>query len=130
MTSPAPLSVLIAEDEVLVSMFLADVVEDAGLRVVGVARTVQDAIAKAEADPPDLALLDMNLKGGSGLEVARALATHGTAVLFISGDPGIERDPAVQAVRPAAVLEKPCMPDRLIEALQQVAAELAAVRAP
>ncbi|WP_136651798.1 response regulator [Paracoccus aeridis] len=130
MTSPAPLSVLIAEDEVLVSMFLADVVEDAGLRVAGVARTVQDAIAKAEADPPDLALLDMNLKGGSGLEVARALATHGTAVLFISGDPGIERDPAVQAVRPAAVLEKPCMPDRLIEALQQVAAELAAVRAP
>lgn len=130
MTSPAPLSVLIAEDEVLVSMFLADVVEDAGLRVAGVARTVQDAIAKAEADPPDLALLDMNLKGGSGLEVARALATHGTAILFISGDPGIERDPAVQAVRPAAVLEKPCMPDRLIEALQQVAAELAAVRAP
>lgn len=130
MTSPAPLSVLIAEDEVLVSMFLADVVEDAGLRVAGVARTVQDAIAKAEADPPDLALLDMNLKGGSGLEVARALAAHGTAVLFISGDPGIERDPAVQAVRPAAVLEKPCMPDRLIEALQQVAAELAAVRAP
>ena len=130
MTSPAPLSVLIAEDEVLVSMFLADVVEDAGLRVAGIARTVQDAIAKAEADPPDLALLDMNLKGGSGLEVARALATHGTAILFISGDPGIERDPAVQAVRPAAVLEKPCMPDRLIEALQQVAAELAAVRAP
>lgn len=130
MTSPAPLSVLIAEDEVLVSMFLADVVEDAGLRVAGVARTVQDAIAKAEADPPDLALLDMNLKGGSGLEVARALAAHGTAVLFISGDPGIERDPAVQAVRPAAVLEKPCMPDRLIEALQQVAAELAAVRPP
>lgn len=130
MTSPAPLSVLIAEDEVLVSMFLADVVEDAGLRVAGVARTVQDAIAKAEADQPDLALLDMNLKGGSGLEVARALAAHGTAVLFISGDPGIERDPAVQAVRPAAVLEKPCMPDRLIEALQQVAAELAAVRPP
>lgn len=129
MTSSAPLSVLIAEDEVLVSMFLADVVEDAGLRVAGVARTVQDAIAKAEANPPDLALLDMNLKGGSGIEVARALADYGTAILFISGDSGIERDPAVQALRPAAVLEKPCMPDTLIETLRHVAAQVTAARA-
>ena len=61
MTSPAPLSVLIAEDEVLVSMFLADVVEDAGLRVAGVARTVQDAIAKAEADGYTMLLHHMGM---------------------------------------------------------------------
>lgn len=130
MTDADSLSVLIAEDEVLVSMFLADVVEDAGLRVAGVARTVGDAIAKAHANPPDLALLDMNLKGGSGIEVARALAVYGTAILFISGDSGLDRDPAVQAIGPAAVLEKPCMPDRLIAVLQKVAADVTAARAP
>ena len=64
-----------------------------------------------------------------GIEVARALAVYGTAILFISGDSGLDRDPAVQAIGPAAVLEKPCMPDRLIAVLQKVAADVTAAGA-
>lgn len=128
MTAPAALSVLIAEDEVLVSMFLADIVEDAGLTVLGVARTAQDAIDKAAAAPPDLALVDINLKGSSGLDVARSLAAHGTAILFISGDISIGDDPEVRALNPVAILEKPCMPDRLTQALQDAAVRVREAR--
>ena len=123
MTSPAPTVVLIAEDEVLVSRFLADLVEDAGMVVGGIARTAEEGRSAAEARPPDLALVDVNLKAGSGIDLAAGLmADHGTAIVFITGESGVADWPEVAALRPAAVLEKPFMPDRLIEALQDAAA--------
>ena len=118
-----PVTVLIAEDEVLVSMFLADLVEDAGMTVCGVARSIDDAVRLGMKCRPDLALVDLNLRGGgSGVDLARRLiADFGTAVLFISGETGVADRPDVAALRPAAVLEKPFLPDQLTAALEQAA---------
>lgn len=122
MTAPDPIVVLIAEDEVLVSMFLADLVEDAGMVVGGTARTCDEGRAAAAARPPHLALVDVNLKGGSGLDLAaRLIADHGTAIVLISGESGLAERPDVAALRPFAVLEKPFMPDSLVAALQGAA---------
>lgn len=123
MTSPSLPVVLIAEDEVLVSMFLADIVEEAGMEVCGTARTCDEGHAAAAARRPDVALVDVHLKGGSGLDLAAALvAEHGTAVILITGETGVADWPEVIALRPAAVLEKPFMPDSLVAALQAAAA--------
>lgn len=123
MTASAPIVVLIAEDEVLVSHFLADLVEDAGMVVGGIARTAEDARAEAAARPPELALVDVNLKGGgNGIALAAGLmADHGTAIVFITGETGVADWPEVAALRPAAVLEKPFLPDELIAALRGAA---------
>ena len=123
MSTPAKLRVLIAEDEVLVSMFLADLVEDAGFEVVGVARTAPDAVALAQQHRPDIALMDANLKGAaSGIDAAQAmLRDQDIAIIFISGDSGLADDPAVAALKPVAVVEKPCMPDDLTAVLQRAA---------
>lgn len=123
MTASAPIVVLIAEDEVLVSHFLADLVEDAGMVVGGIARTAEDARAEAAARPPELALVDVNLKGGgNGIALAAGLmADHGTAIVFITGETGVADWPEVAALRPAAVLEKPFLPDQLIAALRGAA---------
>ncbi|SDK61884.1 response regulator [Paracoccus chinensis] len=123
MSTSAKLRVLIAEDEVLVSMFLADLVEDAGFEVVGVARTAPDAVALAQQHRPDIALMDANLKGGaSGIAAAEAMARdQDIAIIFISGDSGLADDPAVAALKPVAVVEKPCMPDDLTAVLQRAA---------
>ncbi len=45
--------------------------------VVGVAHTARDALARAEADRPDLVLLDIYLPDRSGLEVLRELHSTG-----------------------------------------------------
>lgn len=123
-----PVTVLIAEDEVLVSMFLADLVEDAGMTVCGVARSIDEAMRLARECRPDLALLDLNLRGGaSGIALARDLiADYGTTVLFVSGETGVADRPDVAALRPAAVLEKPFLPDQLTAALEQAARQRSA----
>lgn len=123
MSTAAKLRVLIAEDEVLVSMFLCDLVEDAGFDVVGIARTASEAVAMAQEHRPDIALLDANLKGGStGVSAAQALVRgQDIAIIFISGDSGLVNDPAVAALKPVAVVEKPCMPDELTAVLHQAA---------
>ena len=122
MTAPDPIVVLIAEDEVLVSMFLADIIEDAGMVVGGTARTCAEGRSAAAARPPHLALVDVNLKDGSGLDLAAGLmADHGTAVVLISGESGLSERPDVTALRPFAVLEKPFMADSLMAALQGAA---------
>lgn len=123
MSTSAKLRVMIAEDEVLVSMFLSDVVEDAGFDVVGIARTASDAVAMAREHRPDIALMDANLKGGStGVSAAEALVRdQDIAIIFISGDSSLIDDPAVAALKPVAVVEKPCMPDELTAVLHRAA---------
>lgn len=123
MSTSAKPRVLIVEDDVLVSMFLSDLVEDAGFDVVGIARTAAEAVALAQEHRPDIALMDANLKGGvTGVSAAETLVRdQDIAIIFISGDSSLIHDPAVAAIKPVAVVEKPCMPDELTAVLQRAA---------
>ena len=78
--------VLIVEDEVLIAWMLADSLEGAGHEVVGPAATMAEALALCEAAPPELAVLDVNLRDGSnGVDVARALLERwGVLSIFAS----------------------------------------------
>ncbi|WP_246206458.1 response regulator [Propylenella binzhouense] len=112
---------MIVDDEALVALFVADVVEDLGFQVIGPVRDVEGAIAAAETHKPQAAIVDVGLgnRGASGLDVARELADrHGTAVIFLSGYADLERDPDVQALKPVAILQKPCLPEHIEAALK------------
>ena len=76
--------VLIVEDEPIVQLHLRKIVRDAGHEVVGVARDAHQALALAERERPELALLDIQLPGeGNGLEIARQLrGRHACAIVF------------------------------------------------
>ncbi len=80
--------ILIVEDEALIAWMLADSLEGAGHEVVGPAGTMAEALALCEAAPapPELALLDINLRDGSnGVDVARALLERwGVLSIFAS----------------------------------------------
>ncbi len=65
-------SILIVEDELELAQILRGYLERAGFRV----RTARDgpsAVSAFHADPADLVLLDLNLPGMDGLDVAREL---------------------------------------------------------
>ena len=102
---PAPrrLRIAIIEDEALVAFELETHLTEAGHEVVGVADTLEDALLLAQATQPDLALVDVQLAGGScGLDVARALHALGIACLYSTGNcAGLARTDAV------ACLHKP-----------------------
>lgn len=113
------LAVMVVDDEALVALFVADVVEELGYRVIGPVGSYDAALKAAEGDRPGIAIVDMTLGGRSGLDLARELtARHGTAIVVLSGHGHLDADPGVRALGPAAVLQKPCMPNDIEKALR------------
>ena len=123
-----PATVLIAEDEPLVALFLTDTVEEQGLAAIGPAATPEEALAAAAETPPQIAIVDANLGAkGDGIALAEELQRlHGTRIIFLSGDASLSAEPAVHALKPLAVLKKPCLPSDLEAALHAALTSIAA----
>lgn len=83
-----PLRVLIVEDEAVLVMQLEMLIEDAGHVVVGAAFSASEAIRMARETLPDVAFVDLQLRGrSSGLEVARAIRDlEGTTIVFVTAN--------------------------------------------
>ncbi len=80
--APMAQSILIVEDEPELAEILHGYLERAGFRV----RTVHDgpaAVSIFHADPADLVLLDLNLPGMDGLDVARELRRHSSVPIVM-----------------------------------------------
>ncbi len=69
--------ILVVEDEPDLVRLLEFNLTQAGYEVQAVQRA-SDALKAAQADPPDLVLLDLNLPDGSGTDVCRVLKTTAT----------------------------------------------------
>jgi len=66
--------ILIVEDEQITAEDLRDIVTELGYDVVDVVANGSDAIARAETEHPDLALMDIRIKGNmDGTQTARVL---------------------------------------------------------
>lgn len=87
MNEASEIRILLVDDHPLVRDGLRARLEAAPrLRVVGEAGSGQEAIEQAGACRPDLVLMDVNMKGGSGIEATARLLQHypGIAVLVLS----------------------------------------------
>ncbi|QBX34040.1 response regulator [Paracoccus liaowanqingii] len=102
--------VLLVEDEPLVALDLRYELEDAGAIVIGVARSVAEALEAGGKGQVDLALLDGNLKGEPVDEVARMFDAHSVPFCFVSG---YGREHLPQGFDHAPLIEKPFRPDTL-----------------
>lgn len=67
--------ILVVDDEGIIRTDVAEGLREAGY-LVSTASSGADAIRLADQDRPDLALLDVNMKHMSGLEVAKRLRDH------------------------------------------------------
>lgn len=77
--------VLVVEDEMLVLMFMEDMLADLGCRSVSAAATVDQALTLVKTNSFDVAMLDMNLGGVRSYPVADALAARGVPFAFATG---------------------------------------------
>lgn len=116
--------ILIVEDEALVALYTAELLEDAGRTVVGMAATGATALDMAAADPPGLALVDVRLPGGmDGVEVARELQRrHGTRIVFVSGTLDAATLARASPLGPFACLQKPVRPVDLLAVVDSAVA--------
>ena len=132
--TPAPIRVLIAEDDLNARAIMVDLLAALGLIVVGEVGSGREAAALALDVAPDVVLLDVHMPDGSGIQAAEEItqALPGTAVVLFSGDPSVsltERD--ITATSAIAFLPKPAPPkviDSTLRLAVSRARELAAAR--
>ncbi len=111
--------VLIIEDEPLISMDLAEIVESLGHRVTTIARTANQAVRAAEGEEPGLVLADIQLAdGSSGLDAVRDILTmFDVPVIFITSFP--ERLLTGKRPEPTFLITKPYDPDAVKATVSQ-----------
>ena len=109
--------VLIVEDEPILAFALEGLLVDAGFEIAGVATRLEKALTIIESGICNVAILDANLAGISAGPAASALAARGLPFLILSG---YSRDQLPDAFSEALCLQKPCSPERLIEALRSI----------
>ena len=111
--------VLIIEDEPLISMDLAEIVESLGHRVTTIARTASQAVDAAGTDAPGLVLADIQLAdGSSGLDAVRDILTQfDVPVIFITSFP--ERLLTGKRPEPTFLITKPYDPNAVKAAISQ-----------
>lgn len=108
-------SVLILEDDWLVALDIAGLVQDAGHEVVGPASTVAAALDLVDQSHVDVALLDINLQEERSYTVAEALDARRIPFAFLSGY--VAEDIAPE-FRDRVLVNKPFAPEQLIETLE------------
>jgi DNA-directed RNA polymerase specialized sigma24 family protein len=99
--------ILIIEDEPLITMDLANLVQSLGHRVSGTARTRDEAVAAAQANRPGLVLADIKLADdSSGIDAVHdILSSINVPVVFITAFP--ERLLTGERPEPSFLITKP-----------------------
>lgn len=114
------MKVLIVEDEVLIAIYLEELVVGFGHQVCAVAASALEAVEHAAVHTPDVALMDIRLAGGTnGNDAAHEVyRRHGLRCIFVSGnlDPTTRR--ALEPCNPIEFVDKPVLPVSLRRALQ------------
>ena len=116
---------MIAEDQTMVRQALVALLEmEPDIHVVAEAASGDEALAMARKHQPDVAVLDIEMPGPGGIEVARLLKASGfpgkIMIVTTFGRPGYLR--AAMAAGASGFLLKDAPAAELAEAIRQVAA--------
>ena len=103
--------VLVLEDDFLMSVEIAAILEDAGFTVIGPTHTVEEAMTKLRKTTCDAAVLDVNLGRGTSEPVALEPERQAKPFVVLSG---YSRDQHPSALSGAPALSKPFRPQELI----------------
>jgi two-component system, NarL family, response regulator DesR len=119
------LRIMIAEDQTMVRQALVALLElEPDIEVVAQAGSGSEALAMARKHEPDVAVLDIEMPGGTGLEVARQLAGSGFSgqivIVTTFGRPGYLR--SAMAAGASGFLLKDAPAAELASAIRRVAA--------
>jgi len=86
-------TILILEDEVLVSILIEDLMRDMGASEVIVLADAAQALEQVIRLPPDLAILDIHVGADTSFAVADALDTRNIPFMFSSALAGVDVQP-------------------------------------
>lgn len=119
MASAVPADVLVIEDESIIALDICAIIEGLGHRVVGVAKTRDQAVAAARKHRPGLVLADVHLADqSSGIDAVEAIvADHLVPVIFITAHPHLLL--TGERPEPTFLIRKPFSQDEVKAAVSQ-----------
>jgi CheY-like chemotaxis protein len=119
-------AILVVDDAPAVSTTLTWVLRENGYSCVAVGSWTE-ALRVCAGMSPDLALIELNLPDGTGVEVARDLRScvPGCRMLFMSGDPeaGYEVQQAQAAGLDCELIPKPIPAEELLQRVKDALAQ-------
>lgn len=93
-------SVLVVEDETVVSGLITEILTDSGLKVAGPFRSNRECLKFLDYDRPDAAVLDFNIADGDSGPIAARLRELGVPFIVASACPReITSGPVTMALR-------------------------------
>lgn len=122
--APAPISLIIVEDEALIAENLRLTLEDLGYQVLAVCHKYARAAEALATHRPDLVLLDINLghqqPGRDGLALAQLLSADpaGPPFIFLTAYNDLDTIRRATRLQPSGYLIKPVNPAALFAAIQ------------
>ncbi|TKT73373.1 response regulator [Afipia massiliensis] len=116
-------SILLVEDEVMIRMMVADMLEELGYTISGEAGDIDEGIRLVQAIDFDIAILDVNVNGRVITPVAEAVQMRGLPFVFATGY-GAQGLPEKFRDRPT--LQKPFQIETLARTIETVLKGIAA----
>lgn len=111
--------ILIAEEPSSHSKLMETIFKKAGFQVLAVAGSMTAALRSIAAAPPDIAVIDIDLKGQmNGLELGKALAKKGLPFIYYSAGFSPEILNEAKMTGPAGLLMKPLREKDLLAAVE------------
>lgn len=123
MNDNIPLSgvtVLVVEDDLLLAIDLENTLVGMGAAVVGVCHTLEEGLARADADDFAVAVLDFSLGSHSVTPLARRLARRNVPFILHTGMSRSE--PSLMEWSDSLIVEKPASPHTLAGAIKSALA--------
>ena len=69
--------ILLADDHPMIRTAIEALLRGTQFEIAGLASTGEEALQKVEEEKPDILLLDLQMPGGTGMEVLRKLRANG-----------------------------------------------------
>jgi len=115
------LSILIVEDDAIISMDIEQRVQRLGHKVVGVVDRADKAFSTIIKEKPDLILMDINLKGEmDGISIAdRLYKDMGIRVIYITAYSDPEMKERAEKTDPLGYIIKPIRENELNRVLEE-----------
>lgn len=101
--------ILIVEDEMLIAAKISTLLTELGYEVTGILARAEDALVQVQKNVPDIALLDIHLKGKmDGVALAQALQKEGELpIIFLTANTDDATFNRAKTVKPYAFISKP-----------------------
>lgn len=114
-------TVVIVEDDMLLSLVEGKIVERLGYKVLAKAVNGREAIEKAKTHQPDVILMDISLKGDmDGIDTMKEIRTFSeVSVIYLSGNSDKHNRERARKTNPVDYLVKPISADALVQPLKK-----------